>query len=108
MTKTLSEMTRTEWMLWHWVNVRPFSSSELEFIRGNERTPDEAAEAGRDFDEWLQARRGWDARQEEKTITPKTTDSNEGITLATVGSRLTNPFEVESAPGATVDILHYS
>ena len=56
MEKKLSEITRTEWITFNWIDNTNFVDTERMMIRGLARTPDEAAEA-------MEA---WDSTEEER------------------------------------------
>ena len=51
MEKKLSEITRKEWALYHWIDVVEFGPERL-FEKGPDRTPDEAIKALNHFDMW--------------------------------------------------------
>jgi hypothetical protein len=48
--KTLSEITRKEWILYQWIEATQFGDTERYFLRGQERTPDEALNAAQEWD----------------------------------------------------------
>ena len=48
--KTQSEITRTEWIRWVWVDVTAVSDKERTYIRGIERPIKEMMEAGKQWD----------------------------------------------------------
>jgi hypothetical protein len=50
MKKTLSEITRKEWIIWHWIEVDEFGVPERNFECGPERTPTEAVQAAEEWD----------------------------------------------------------
>ena len=50
MEKSLSEITRKEWIIWQWFDVGEMGMQERNFIRGLERSPDEALEAAEEWD----------------------------------------------------------
>lgn len=56
MCKKLSEITRDEWIKTWWYDVTLHSDMERMFVHGYERTPDEAAQAMRDWDETAKER----------------------------------------------------
>jgi hypothetical protein len=47
--KKLSEITRKEWIMFAWLEACEFGE-ERSFIRGNERTPEEALQAAEEWD----------------------------------------------------------
>lgn len=53
--KTLKEITDMEWVVYEWIEVTTGGDTERKFIRGRERTPDEAATAQHDWDIWFSA-----------------------------------------------------
>ena len=46
----ISKLTRAEWVRYRWIEVTQFGDSELMLLRSVERTPDEGAQAARDWD----------------------------------------------------------
>lgn len=50
MGKTLSEITRKEWILYQWFEVEEFGNDRRLFMKGLERAPDEALDAAEDWD----------------------------------------------------------
>lgn len=50
MEKTLSEITRKEWIIYHWLDLEEMGNDRRLFIKGLERTPDEAMEAAEEWD----------------------------------------------------------
>jgi hypothetical protein len=52
--KRLKEITHFEWALYEWIDVTPPESTERMFVRGKERTPDDAVRAHGDYDSWVQ------------------------------------------------------
>lgn len=57
MEKKLSEITRSEWIAFNWVDITEMGDQERRFIRQFARTPDEAAQAQIDWDETEEARK---------------------------------------------------
>lgn len=55
--KKLSEMTDIEWGLYHWEDVTTPSDPERVYLRGLDRTPEEAVKARADFNEWLEMKK---------------------------------------------------
>ena len=53
MEKKLSEITRKEWIVYQWLEVDNFGSDRT-FIKGQNRTPDEALQAAEEW-EFLQS-----------------------------------------------------
>lgn len=47
--KTLSEITRLEWITWRWIELTDLFSDERTFVRGHLSTPNEAAEMVRNL-----------------------------------------------------------
>jgi hypothetical protein len=47
--KFLHELTRDEWVRDHWIDVTSIQDTQRRFMRTRARTPDEAAEASRQF-----------------------------------------------------------
>lgn len=56
MEKKLSEITRSEWIAFSWIDATEMGDKERILVRGYRRTPDEAA----------QAMEEWDATAEER------------------------------------------
>ena len=56
MQKKLSEITRSEWIAFNWVDTTEMGDTERMFERGFGRTPNEAAQAMEDWDETVEAR----------------------------------------------------
>lgn len=55
MDKKLSEITRKDWIVWHWVETDMyFGDTERIFTRGQARTPTEALQAAEEW-EFLQS-----------------------------------------------------
>jgi len=50
MEKPLSEITRKEWILYQWLETTRMGIDERCFLRGQERTPDEAMEVAEEWD----------------------------------------------------------
>lgn len=48
--KPLSQITRAEWITYQWLDATAFGDRERMLLRGLERTPDEAAQAARNWD----------------------------------------------------------
>ena len=48
--KTLLQITRAEWIYFHWINVTAVGDNEAVFVRGYERTPDESHQAALDWE----------------------------------------------------------
>lgn len=48
--RPLREITRDEWVVWHWENVQQMGEVEPVYLRGRMRTIDEAYQAGIEFD----------------------------------------------------------
>jgi hypothetical protein len=48
----LSEITRPDWVVYHWIEVTSFFDAERSFIRGKRRSPEEGARAAEDWDFW--------------------------------------------------------
>lgn len=61
--KPLSEITRSEWILYRWVEITTREDTELMYIRGDERTLDEAKAADENFMLYLDAHSTVMARQ---------------------------------------------
>jgi hypothetical protein len=56
-TKTLDDMTPTDWTLYEWVEVTAEGDLRRTFTKGQERTPSEALLADTEWDTWLSAKR---------------------------------------------------
>jgi len=56
MVKKLSEITRTEWIAFQWIEISEGGDAERIFKQSFRRTPDEAAQAQSDWDETEEAR----------------------------------------------------
>lgn len=56
MEKKLSQITRTEWIAFSWLETIEGGDEERTFLRSYARTPDEAAQAQIDWDETEEAR----------------------------------------------------
>lgn len=50
MEKKLSEITRTEWVAYQWIDITEMGDQERMFLRHLGRTPDEAAQAMEEWD----------------------------------------------------------
>lgn len=50
MSKSLSEITKSDWILWNWVDVTTFGDFERMFEIGYKRTPDEIIKAAAEWD----------------------------------------------------------
>ena len=50
--KTLKEITRDEWVVYHWIDVTEMRQAERMFLRGRERDPRDAARAATEWDIW--------------------------------------------------------
>lgn len=55
----MENITHLEWKLYEWVEQAGESDKERWFIRGKERTPDEAAKASADYEQLATAKRVW-------------------------------------------------
>jgi hypothetical protein len=55
MEKSLAEITRAEWIVFNWIETTQSGDEERMFTAMGRRTPDEAAQAGTDFDETEEA-----------------------------------------------------
>jgi hypothetical protein len=53
--KQLKNITKQEYVKWHWTNITTLSAEEVTMLRGAERTPKEAAQAAKDYDTWKEA-----------------------------------------------------
>jgi hypothetical protein len=51
-SKRMVDITRTEWIMYKWIEVTVYGDKERKFIRGYMRAPDEVIRAGKDWDEW--------------------------------------------------------
>lgn len=56
MRKKLSEITRTEWMVYQWVEDTQMGDEERTFVSQYKRTPDEARQAADDWDSTAEER----------------------------------------------------
>lgn len=45
----LNEITRDEWVRYHWIDVTQMRDTERRFLRARERTPEEATAASREL-----------------------------------------------------------
>ena len=48
--KNLSDITRTDWVAFHWAEREEFGQNDRVFMRVARRAPDEAAQAAEDWD----------------------------------------------------------
>ena len=55
MEKPISEITRAEWMVFNWLETTQAGDEERMFEAIGKRTPDEAVQAGSDYDELQEA-----------------------------------------------------
>ncbi len=51
-SKSLYQLNRLEYALYHWNATNAAGESELKLLKGLERTPEEALEAAKAWDEW--------------------------------------------------------
>lgn len=54
-TKPLDDITINEWSNWHWTDVTTFRDERRMYLRGAQRTPQEAIEACKEFDAYKMA-----------------------------------------------------
>jgi hypothetical protein len=51
-SKKRNEITREEWILYHWVGVQEIQDEEPIYIRGNARDISKSVQAAQQWDEW--------------------------------------------------------
>ncbi len=56
MKKNLSDITRSEWVVWNWEEVTCLGDEDRVFQMGYKRTPDEARQAADDWDSTAEER----------------------------------------------------
>ena len=68
--KTLDEISEEQWALYHWTEVTSPGDAQRRFIRGYQRTPEEAAKAYEEWSVWYGLRRVEENRRANDALQP--------------------------------------
>lgn len=82
--KSISEITRAEWILYQWTDVTLFSQAERTYCRGAQRPIEESIHAAQEWDTYQEALLAY--RESKQPVYEATFDKKSGIPIGTLST----------------------